>query len=82
MEPISWKMVIAFIIAGQGHGFAIADVRYPTMELCDAEIPGAEAEVRMNFERSHHAKVDLYSECIIDIKDIDKRANAPQSSYN
>lgn len=74
MEPISWKIIIAFIIAGQGHGYAVPDVRYSTEAVCDAEIPAAEAELRVNFERTHHAKVELYSECIIDIKETDKRA--------
>lgn len=42
MQPIVWKILIAFIIAGHGHGYAVPDARYSTMELCDAEIPGAD----------------------------------------
>lgn len=70
---MSWLIIISFIIAGtSGHGYAISDTRYSTVELCEAEMPAMEADVRMNFARSHHAEVELYSECIVDIKDTER----------
>lgn len=76
MEPVSWKIIISFIFLNtSGHGYAVADARYSTMELCAADIPAAEDEARRTFARSYHTEVELHSECVIDIKDTDKRAS-------
>lgn len=67
---MEWKVIVSFIMIGTSqHGFAVAEERFSSYEMCDSAIPGVEARVRTHLEASwipEGKEITVISECVED----------------